>query len=360
MRRDLPARVLPNASTSLQVVDSRIQTEYPFLVDVCLAADQAWASLVYWQSLLPENQATMIAYTFRQVVKEMLRNPVQTIRELDVVPPESKCQIARWNQAPILEMWELDSAEIMRRTMEAPDAPAVCAWDGSMTYQELDYRSSFLSAYLVKQGAGREVFIPVCLEKSVWVPVAVCAILKAGAAFCLLDVSFPPQRLQVMCEKLDAKLVLASARSLDLARHLGTPIIVSTHSGLEDLHNTQVPEYTLVGSPGDAAYAVFNSGFTGKPKAAVINNQASCASIRGQVLGAGRDSTSRAYQFSSHAFDVASNDYVASLMTGACLCIPSEEDRISKMAETARIFEATWLTATPSVARLFLLILIDL
>lgn len=353
VRRDLPARVLPNASTSLQVVDSRIQTEYPFLVDVCLAADQARASLVYWQSLLPQNKATMIAYTFRQVVKEMLRNPVQTIRELDVVPPESKCQIARWNQAPILETWELVPAEIMRRTMEAPDAPAVCAWDGSMTYRELDYRSSFLSAYLVEQGAGREVFIPVCLEKSIWVPVAVCAILKAGAAFCLLDVSFPPQRLQVMCEQLDAKLALTSARSLDLARHLGTPIIVSTHSGPEDLHNTQVPEYNLVGSPRDAAYAVFTSGSTGKPKAAVIDHQASCASIRGQVLGAGRDSTSRVYQFSSHAFDVASNDYVASLMTGACLCIPSEEDRISKMAETARIFEATWMTTTPSVARLF-------
>lgn len=112
---------------------------------------------------------------------------------------------------------DLETDEV-QDVVDAPDAPAVCAWDGSMTYRELDYRSSFLSAYLVEQGAGPEVFISLCLEKSMWVAVAVCAVLKAGAAFCLLDVSFPPQRLQVMCDQLDATLVLTSAHSLDLAR----------------------------------------------------------------------------------------------------------------------------------------------
>lgn len=352
VRRDLPACVLPDASTSVQVVDSRVQTEYPFLVDVSLAPDQARVSLAYWESLLPENQAATISHTFRQVVQEMLRSPTRAIRELDMVPPMSKDQIARWNHAPLFETWELIPTEIMRRATEAPDAPAICAWDGSMTYRELDHRSYILSTYLVEQGAGPEVFIPVCLEKSVWVPVAVCAVLKAGAAFCLLDVSFPPQRLQAMCNQLDASLVLTSPRNLGLAGHLGTPIIVSAHSGPEDLDNTQTPKFTLVGSPHDAAYAVFTSGSTGQPKAAVVDHQASCASIQGQASAAVRTLTSRVLQFSSHAFDVASNDILASLMTGACLCIPSEADRLSNLAETARLFEATWITTTPSVARL--------
>ncbi|KAH8422250.1 uncharacterized protein LDX57_000008 [Aspergillus melleus] len=352
VRKDLPSRVLPDASLSLEVIDSCTQTEYPVLMDVAIGAERTHLSLVYWISLLPESKATTIAYTFRKALQEILRDPMQTIRSFDAVPQESKDQIMRWNSAPLIEVEDVIHAEVERRVADAPGAMAICAWDESMTYAQLDEQSSRLAAFLIDQGATGRGFIPIYMEKSAWVPVAALATLKAGAAFCLLDVCFPPERLQAMCHQLQASFVLTTARHREQALYLGTPIVVGSSGWAESEPTRRAAHLPAAASPGDPAYVVFTSGSTGTPKAAVVDHRAACASIRGQVLAAARTASSRVLQFSSHAFDVASNDLVASMMTGACLCIPSEDDRLSHLAETARRFQATWITTTPSVARL--------
>ncbi|KAM3447983.1 hypothetical protein MY3296_008189 [Beauveria thailandica] len=51
-----------------------------------------------------------------------------------------------------------------------------------MTYGELDVWSSKLAGYLASQGVGMGSVVPLCFEKSVWTPVAMLAVIKAGAA----------------------------------------------------------------------------------------------------------------------------------------------------------------------------------
>lgn len=72
-----------------------------------------------------------------------------------------------------------------------PNAPAVCAWDGNFTYNELDRLSSAVAVHLASCGVGPEMFVPLCFEKSCWTVMALLGVLKAGAAFVLLDPSQP-------------------------------------------------------------------------------------------------------------------------------------------------------------------------
>ncbi|PVI01698.1 acetyl-CoA synthetase-like protein, partial [Periconia macrospinosa] len=53
-----------------------------------------------------------------------------------------------------------------------PEAPAICAWDGEMTYGELDELSSRLAGHLVELGVQPEEVVPLCFEKSKWTVVA--------------------------------------------------------------------------------------------------------------------------------------------------------------------------------------------
>lgn len=59
-------------------------------------------------------------------------------------------------------------------------------------------------------GSGPETFIPICLEKTRWVVVAILAIIKSGSAFVLLDPSYTTERLKVVCHDIQAKIMITS------------------------------------------------------------------------------------------------------------------------------------------------------
>ena len=59
---------------------------------------------------------------------------------------------------------------IHEQALLQPEREAVCAWDGSLSYRELDLLASQLAYYLQVQGVGPEVRVALCFDKSVSVP----------------------------------------------------------------------------------------------------------------------------------------------------------------------------------------------
>ena len=78
-------------------------------------------------------------------------------------------------------------------------------------------------------------------------------------------------------------------------------------------------------------------------------NLASASTAQGRELGFGRKD--RVYDFSSHSFDLNIWNTFVSLVSGACLCIPSDHDRKENLAGSITSFRTTKLSLTPSVAR---------
>lgn len=79
---------------------------------------------------------------------------------------------------------------ILERVETHPDAPAICAWDGDLTYRQF-YDKARLVAYwlVVDQGIGPEVAVPICCVKSVWTTVAMLAVIIAGGVVVTMDLS---------------------------------------------------------------------------------------------------------------------------------------------------------------------------
>src|SRR5450755_81140 len=74
----------------------------------------------------------------------------------------------------------------------------------SLTYAELDVRSNQLARRLVRKGAGPDVSIGLCVERSLEMVVALLGILKAGSAYVPLDPSYPSDRIKYVLD--DAKV----------------------------------------------------------------------------------------------------------------------------------------------------------
>ncbi|KAK2758725.1 NRPS [Arachnomyces sp. PD_36] len=269
----------------------------------------------------------------------------------DQIDFEQLRQLQAWNQEPPKTVETCAHALIYQHRLENPDAPAVCSWDGKLSYRELDTLSSSLATRLVQQGVGAEVFVPVYFEKSQWTIVAMLGIMKAGGAFVLLDVSHPIQRLKELCRDVKAKLVITSRQNETDAAGLATNVIVlddASTSKWKDTHFAS-PVRAQLDHP---IYAIFTSGTSGKPKGVVIEHRALSSSCIALAATFDVTASTRALQFASYAFDACILETLTILIMGGCVCIPSETERKNDLAGAASRFDVNWAFFTPALARI--------
>lgn len=226
---------------------------------------------------------------------------------------------------------------------------AVEGWDGSFTYQEFDRITDQLAAHLQSIGIKTETFVPILFEKSSWAIISMIAIMKAGGAYVPLDPKHPQSRLRELIGDVGAEIVLCSRQYQPKAAEVAkTPMIVDQRS-IKKLALPASSESLAASTPDNAAYCLFTSGTTGKPKGTIISHRAFCTSAAAFTRRMNINATSRTFQFASYTFDASCIEILSALTVGATVCVPSEDDRMNNLAGAIRKLKANWSLLTPSV-----------
>jgi len=283
-------------------------------------------------------------------------NNTTTISEDDLA------RVWEWN-AVVPETIHSCVHDIIRETTRRqPQAPAICAWDGELSYHRLDVMSSVVAVHLVAEvGIGPGVIVPLCFHKSMWTPVAMLAVMKAGAASVLLDPSNPVGRLRTIVDLVFSqsthRVILCGVDDRALASSLheggdGAPSIIAPRDIVSESGYIAMPCHAQSSvTPADPVYMVFTSGSTGTPKGAIVTHTNLSSAITHQQAAMGFSPASRVFDFASYAFDVAWSDAMHTLAAGGCMCIPSESQRRNDLTGAIRGLQANYLDLTPTVAR---------
>ncbi|PVH90760.1 acetyl-CoA synthetase-like protein, partial [Periconia macrospinosa] len=281
----------------------------------------------------------------------MKPNSPTTLGNLDMLTPEDRQQLWAWNSdvPPAVDRCIHDLFADQARAR--PDAPAICAWDGEMTYGELDELSSRLAAHLVAIGVQPEDVVPLCFEKSMWTVVAMLAVLKAGGAFAPLDPEHPASRHEEIFRQTRARVVLASEQRSTCWGNSGLHVVAVSEKSISQLPNG-ADEMDLTTKPSNAAYAIFTSGSTGVPKGVVLEHRAVATGCLGHGRALGFAPHTRALQFATYTFDACIVEIVTTLVYGGCVCVPSERERRDSLANAIKAMDANWAFLTPSIAQL--------
>ena len=296
-------------------------------------------SLGYHYPLISEDYAFTVSNTFRTIFRQIISDFELRICQLDVVSEYDTEMMLTWNpKEPFATRQETCMHNLVEgRVRDTPSSQAVCAWDGSLTYSQLDTLSNIAARRLTCLGIGPGVYVPFAFEKSKWAVVASLGILKAGGAFVPLNPRDPHARLIEILRNVNADVVVTMeafvATFEGLVKHievLSTDIIEGSSEYIRPNGLSSSPFKTV--SPKDPIFVLFTSGSTGKPKGMIHEHEAICthATTHGAAMGY---HGARVLQFAAHTFDVAIIDIFTTLIFGGCICIPSEEGRRNNIVE---------------------------
>ncbi|MFD4924300.1 amino acid adenylation domain-containing protein [Streptomyces goshikiensis] len=163
---------------------------------------------------------------------------------------------------------------------ERPDAIAVEAPDGELTFAELDAAARSLALRLRERGAGPETTVAVVCERTGELVAAMLGIWAAGAAFLLIDPAEPELRTAEKYALAGVRLVVADATHARTAERTGLPVVPVT-SDAPTAPGESAPHARPL--PRHLAYAVFTSGSTGNPKGVLIDHLGLAEHIRTQL-----------------------------------------------------------------------------
>jgi amino acid adenylation domain-containing protein/non-ribosomal peptide synthase protein (TIGR01720 family) len=83
-------------------------------------------------------------------------------------------------------------------------------------------------------------------------------------------------------------------------------------------------------------------------QATVIEHRAFCSSARVHTHALGIDGSRRVLQFAAHTFDGSLVEILTPLMVGACVCVPSEHERLNNLAGAMKRMRVDHAVLTPS------------
>jgi amino acid adenylation domain-containing protein len=267
-----------------------------------------------------------------------------------------------------------DTAEVFDATVrEAPDHTALVAPDRTLTFSAVDERVRQLAYGLTAEGIEPGDVVALCLPRSADTMAGLLAVWRAGGVALPVDISLPETRVAEMLTVSGARLVIHgddepptgmnSSSSLargaaDLggtARQRVLGITALIESGRPSQEADVVAERTsraVRNHPDQAAYVIFTSGTTGKPKAVQVPHRALnhlLDSHLGTIIPDPRERRVRLAHTTGVGFDAAM-DPVLWLLAGHEVHLVSDETRRNPEA-LATLFAERGITAwesTPS------------
>ncbi|WP_328849843.1 amino acid adenylation domain-containing protein [Micromonospora zamorensis] len=151
---------------------------------------------------------------------------------------------------------------VARQARCRPGAAAVVEGPRTITYAQLDAAADAWAAGLVAAGVRPGDRVPILLPRSADLVVALLAVLKTGAAYCLLPPDWPAPRLDAVLTDLRPPLVVTGTEPAGDLAVPAWPISAAPVSAGPGFRSVAV-------AAADPCCVFFTSGTTGRPKGVV-------------------------------------------------------------------------------------------
>ncbi|WP_268987745.1 non-ribosomal peptide synthetase [Rhodococcoides fascians] len=292
-------------------------------------SNEGMTGLITWATeLYDESTITKFAHVFRLVLSLIARDVEDPLSAWDLLPTEDSVRIAALSTGPIVNQpaTTLDSL-VRARVAESPDSPAVIADGNTLTYRQFD---EAVDALVLAMGSRslRGERVAVMLPRSLDLVVALHAVIRAGAAYVPIDPEFPTERIRAIVD--DARPAVMITDIATQAEHSGALSAIGQCVRVDEPPTDEVSVDPAAGAPippgaSDAAYVIFTSGTTGRPKGVQVSHAAVVNRLRWMSSDYAINAEDRILQKTPAVFDVSVWEFFLPAVIGATLVIARDQ-----------------------------------
>ena len=311
----------------------------------------------YSTDLFDESTIARMHGQFAEVLRQLVAAPDLRVRDIPLLTDGDRQALLDDVNATAMEH---DRSMCIHQIVAAaahalPDAIAVQAADATLTYGQLERRSNQMAQLLRERGVRDGALVGVCLDRIADLPVALLAVLKAGAAYVPVDPAHPSERLVFTLTDAGVSCVITESRFAGLVQASCSQLLLVDEDDGAILAQSSSAPVSLV-CPSDLAYVIYTSGSTGRPKGVEVEHRNVVNFLHAMVRepGFGRDDVLLAV--TTPSFDIAGLELFLPLVCGARTVIASRADVLDG-EQLIRLLEsshATVMQATPATWRLML------
>ncbi|MGD1094659.1 MAG: amino acid adenylation domain-containing protein [Bryobacteraceae bacterium] len=306
------------------------------------------ARFVYNTDLFDDATIERMTGHWTTLLEAAVNDPGARLRDLPILTRQERNELCvSWNNSKC-EVPATTIHQMVERQAElTPNAIAVEAGEQRLTYRQLNERANRLAHRLRSAGAGPEILVGLCVDRSIDVIAAPLAVMKAGAAYLPLDPAFPKERLAFLMEDAQPALLLVERRLAGSLPESNAEILFCDEPGGENT-NPKVPA-----KPDSLAYVLYTSGSTGLPKGVEIQHSAVVNFLLSMQREPGFTAADSLLAVTTLSFDIAALELYLPLITGGRLVVANRDDvrdpgRLMTLLDES---PCTVLQATPAAWR---------
>ena len=248
-----------------------------------------------------------------EIIKQIMTNPEQKIKELEIVSPKEKTYILEeYNNTKTTDTFVSVYDLFKQQLQKSPNKLAITYKDTFLSYKELNTLANLIASKLKDYSIHSGDIICLAFTDSIEFIASILATQKLGVCYIPLDVNYPNERIEYIVNNSNAKLILTHTNTLKSVKIDKEHLLRICVDDFDYQNETFNFDYNL--KEDDLAYIIYTSGSTGNPKGVKISHKSLsnyiCWAIKQYVHG----EETNFPLFSSVAFDLT----VTSIYTPLC------------------------------------------
>ncbi|WP_327640725.1 amino acid adenylation domain-containing protein [Kribbella sp. NBC_00482] len=305
----------------------------------------------YNTDLYSTDTIASLASQLETLLRSILEAPERPLAELPIMKADDAARLLELSVGPVETVPPESALERFTQSASAlPKSSALRMDSTSLSYADLDDKSSHLARHLGCLGVEAGDLVGICLPRSFDMVIAALGVWKAGAAYVPMDPASPVERLGAVAAEANLRGLITWT---DVAVDFDESRTVYLDSGWDE--DTAEDADGVPARPADdaLAYVIYTSGTTGVPKGVEITHSSLSNYLdwcrRSYPLEAGET----VIVHTGFAFDLTVTTLVHALASGAELRLAFDGPGVEPLVHELRSTEAVaGLKLTPGQLQL--------